>query len=420
MDDRPFWWVQETSIYKKGFRPVLRQTPLTCETGPGSPSGHVQGLSSVLYVVLKHVVDSYVIPNEKLSDCKKLTLKCIFWTLYMVLVVLVGMSRLYTATHFPHQTLLGFFAGIVTAILFVNQGRYTLTHYWHTASRPKMFLIGILMIGISFGAYWLQRLLGVDPQWSVRLAFKWCEHAEWIHVSTTPLFSLVRCCGSMFGLALSAPNATRVRNQPCHNLIIGALCTLSLLVAFQMASDAVPTSDVRLFYGCQFMLHAVCPFLLFIAIPRVARIVSFLETFFSIWMIIFIQYSAICATFYNWSLNVAVEEVYKYRHAARDFFMLLLIVQPKIFDALHLLNGHMLQQHDAHRRRYYRLTTMVLRGNKASRWTTIIPPGNILSKIGSSQFSCIFNVHLAGIGSQLQSIIHINVLFERLRFEELL
>ena len=118
MDDRPFWWVQETSVYKKGFKPILRQTPLTCETGPGSPSGHVQGLSAVFYVLLKHLINTCVTSNKKLSECTKLTLKCVIWSLYVGLVVLVGISRLYTATHFPHQTLLGLFAGNLWKILF--------------------------------------------------------------------------------------------------------------------------------------------------------------------------------------------------------------------------------------------------------------------------------------------------------------
>jgi glucose-6-phosphatase len=50
--------------------------------------------------------------------------------------------------------------------------------------------------------------IGIDPQWSVRLAFKWCEHPEWVHVNTTLLFSLVCDCGSMFGLAVATPIAT--------------------------------------------------------------------------------------------------------------------------------------------------------------------------------------------------------------------
>jgi hypothetical protein len=86
-----------------------------------------------------------------------------------------------------------------------------------------------LQMGSIFELYWMYRkvtciflaklwdfvinneniYIGIDPQWSVRLAFKWCENPEWIHVNTTPLFSLVRDCGSMFGLAMVAPVASR-------------------------------------------------------------------------------------------------------------------------------------------------------------------------------------------------------------------
>jgi hypothetical protein len=59
-----------------------------------------------------------------------------------------------------------------------------------------------------------------------------------------------------------------------HNIIVRMICALSILVAFHLAGDAVPTGDVRLFYGCQFMLHAIQPLLLFVAIPEVARLVK--------------------------------------------------------------------------------------------------------------------------------------------------
>jgi hypothetical protein len=36
----------------------------------------------------------------------------------------------------------------------------------------------------------------------------------------------------------------------------------------------VPTSDVRLFYVCQFILHAAKPYSLLIGIPHVARLVK--------------------------------------------------------------------------------------------------------------------------------------------------
>jgi len=116
MDHRPFWWVQETDVYGNGPRPVLRQTPLTCETGPGSPSGHMQGLSSLMYVVLQHFIRNFIKSSVKMDDRKKKCVRVALWTLFILLMILVGISRLYTATHFPHQTLLGLLAGSVTLI----------------------------------------------------------------------------------------------------------------------------------------------------------------------------------------------------------------------------------------------------------------------------------------------------------------
>jgi len=116
MDHRPFWWVHETDVYGEGPCPVLRQTPLTCETGPGCPSGHVQGLSSLMYVVLQHFIRNFIKSSMKMDDRKKKCVRVALWTLYILLVILVGISRLYIATHFPHQVLLGLVTGSVTLI----------------------------------------------------------------------------------------------------------------------------------------------------------------------------------------------------------------------------------------------------------------------------------------------------------------
>ena len=66
----------------------------------------------------------------------------------------------------------------------------------------------------------------------------------------------------------------RIYNQLHHNIIVRMICALSIMVAFHIAADTVPTGDVRLFYCCQFMLHAIKPLLLLIGIPEVARLVK--------------------------------------------------------------------------------------------------------------------------------------------------
>lgn len=64
MEDRPYWWVQE---YGVPGSPTLLQTPLTCETGPGSPSGHVMGFAALLYAVFRWVIHNLIESNEDLK-----------------------------------------------------------------------------------------------------------------------------------------------------------------------------------------------------------------------------------------------------------------------------------------------------------------------------------------------------------------
>lgn len=63
MEDRPYWWVWEQG----GGAVELRHTPLTCETGPGSPSGHVMGSAAVLYALLRWATANFINKNAQLS-----------------------------------------------------------------------------------------------------------------------------------------------------------------------------------------------------------------------------------------------------------------------------------------------------------------------------------------------------------------
>ncbi|XP_015777315.1 PREDICTED: glucose-6-phosphatase 2-like [Acropora digitifera] len=47
--ERPYWWVHESS---KWMNVTLKQYELTCETGPGSPSGHAMVTSAVFCLVV--------------------------------------------------------------------------------------------------------------------------------------------------------------------------------------------------------------------------------------------------------------------------------------------------------------------------------------------------------------------------------
>lgn len=52
--ERPYWWVFQNQEYLQvRFIPEeIKQFSLTCETGPGSPSGHVMVSASVWYFMI--------------------------------------------------------------------------------------------------------------------------------------------------------------------------------------------------------------------------------------------------------------------------------------------------------------------------------------------------------------------------------
>jgi len=107
-----------------------------------------------------------------------------------------------------------------------------LTPWWMKNCPRKRLLKGaVLMIALAFAAYWLQRLMGVNPQWSVKLAFKWCDSPDHVHVSTTPIFALTRDCGTALGLALSIP-AIPAQRKVSFVYFYFLLLLLNLLITF--------------------------------------------------------------------------------------------------------------------------------------------------------------------------------------------
>lgn len=66
--DRPYWWVHEVQHASDGANAnathyVLSdivQFPTTCETGPGTPSGHSMAMSAVWYVIIHSVIERLV------------------------------------------------------------------------------------------------------------------------------------------------------------------------------------------------------------------------------------------------------------------------------------------------------------------------------------------------------------------------
>ncbi|KPJ10887.1 Glucose-6-phosphatase [Papilio machaon] len=273
LEDRPYWWVQETSFYNGTRRPHLYQFSQTCETGPGCPSGHSATAATVLLLGLMWI--SHVMNDRK---CYIWWWKLIAYPVSGFALFSVVLARLYVATHFPHQCFLGILIGsfLAPALCIYVSDPY-IWKYGTGASDTGRALLwhvicALLTIAISVVTYFSLKLCGIDPQWTVQMAFRWCESPDDIHVSTTPMFALVQTTASLLGWALCVTPAVAQYRHYTRNrsLILSAFSTAIILYIFKHAQDNINRSNAFCFYSLQFLLNAIKPALLLRLAPAIA------------------------------------------------------------------------------------------------------------------------------------------------------
>uniref|UniRef100_A0A8W8JM59 Glucose-6-phosphatase n=1 Tax=Magallana gigas TaxID=29159 RepID=A0A8W8JM59_MAGGI len=187
--ERPYWWVNEVRLHDHVVNvPSLEQYSLTCETGPGSPSGHAMVTSAVLYSIGTSFIKHGVKHTGKLE-------RSLVWISFTIVLIAVNISRLFIATHFPHQVVAGSITGILLAEVVKHEhtNHLTFCHY---------IVWSLLLVSGVFLTYTGIILLGLNPLWSLDLAKKWCARSEWVHPDTTPFFAFVRDVSSLIGVGV--------------------------------------------------------------------------------------------------------------------------------------------------------------------------------------------------------------------------
>ncbi|XP_019719739.1 glucose-6-phosphatase a, catalytic subunit, tandem duplicate 1 isoform X1 [Hippocampus comes] len=192
--ERPYWWVHETHFYGAKEAPSLQQFAITCETGPGSPSGHAMGAAGVWYVMVTAVLQ--MAAEKRCPPSLYKLLRLVLWVLMGLVLLGVCMSRVYMAAHFPHQVLAGLVTGVMVAEVMSK------VKWIHGASFGTYAFTTLLLTSFAVGFYLLLKILGVDLLWTLEKAQRWCARAEWVHMDSTPFASLLRNMGSLFGLGL--------------------------------------------------------------------------------------------------------------------------------------------------------------------------------------------------------------------------
>ncbi|XP_034099543.2 glucose-6-phosphatase catalytic subunit 1 [Drosophila albomicans] len=209
---RPLWWLRE--LYANGNRNAIRSGialqshDLSCETSGGLPCAHSMSLMAFLVILSSHLSLS--------SGCRNR--KVLLYSIVGCCMISVWLSRLYLATEFLHQCLLGSYIAIST---LSNIDR----HSDYLRSRRRIHLVAIVLLlgSLATAVYFIKLRLGFDPHWSVRQAFKWCPEPTYMRHEGSPIFLLTRDLGNLMGVALSVPLELKPRKSSLSRRFGGIL-----------------------------------------------------------------------------------------------------------------------------------------------------------------------------------------------------
>uniref|UniRef100_A0A8V0ZVS0 glucose-6-phosphatase n=1 Tax=Gallus gallus TaxID=9031 RepID=A0A8V0ZVS0_CHICK len=255
--ERPFWWIHESGFASR--QPLtLRQFPVSCETGPGSPSGHCMITGAALWPLVT------ALTALASRHSKSLVLKLIPFSAYTLLLLAVGLSRVFVLAHFPHQVLGGIVAG--AALGWGLQA--------HIPATRSLGFFAATSLGLLLGSVALHRLMvaaGVDIDWSIRLATAWCKDPSWLRLDTRPFASICRVAGSSLGLGLAAGDPQRWdKPLPPRQR---AACAVLALAAVRGLQHIPQPQQVTLWYASSFLKYTAGPGMVAVLLPRIARTV---------------------------------------------------------------------------------------------------------------------------------------------------
>ncbi|XP_006819676.1 LOW QUALITY PROTEIN: glucose-6-phosphatase 2-like [Saccoglossus kowalevskii] len=252
---RPYWWVHESSLYTEETRPDILQFPITCETGPGSPSGHAMVTSSVWFIMITAFLRYKSNQQQHPEKSSHGFIFILSWLLFTLMITMVAISRLFIAAHFPHQVLLGTLVGILLAVLFNRISTDDLPLHFYVMGS------GFILI-TAIGLYGILQLLQLDPGWTVSLAIKWCSKKEYIHLDTTPFYALSRDAGCVFGLGavLAVRDKFKDKLKDNINFLAKVIAIFACLIYCSFIESVKPQSEnIIFFYFLGFLKNSLIP-----------------------------------------------------------------------------------------------------------------------------------------------------------------
>ncbi|XP_055918130.1 glucose-6-phosphatase catalytic subunit 1 [Eupeodes corollae] len=260
---RPTWWIRENN-----HRSInIKQSPFSCDTSPGFPSAHSMSFTGFVFIFLLYLNLS---PRNR-------------WLAVTLLSIPTWIACVYFGSHFLHQCI----CGSIVAVLVIESirrrrqkqmqqqppsregagaGVICMKSWRKITAIAAVTTLGLFVIGMYFAMLYA----GLDPHWSVRMAFKWCPDPYYLRHETSPIFIMCRDLGFMMGVALSSPFTNRLHQRLEPKKSIPAVVVI-VAVGFFIRSNTPKNYGRVVFVGYEFIRNAMHSYSLLTILPNLCK-----------------------------------------------------------------------------------------------------------------------------------------------------
>lgn len=117
--------------------------------------------ASILFFIIRNIIYQTHWCRKRMSK----TFRYFIWNIYVLIIGLVTLSRMYFACHFSHQCLLGSYFGMTISQMLQSK---KINRFIVEMKRTMAFFCGFCVLGLVLGTYFGHHFLGNDPQWTIQ------------------------------------------------------------------------------------------------------------------------------------------------------------------------------------------------------------------------------------------------------------
>jgi len=219
-------------------------TALAPESSFGVPSGHAQDAASLWGLLASLLRKGWVT------------------AIAVVLILMIGLSRIYLGVHFTHDVIAGWAVGLFLVLLF-NRLEKPVTAWFNRLQFGNKTLFALLVsAGIILIGYTIRWALGdwtLPPEWASNAALQWPENP--IDPLNMEGFITIGglAFGMLFALALLVKTGTRLRTdgslaQRLIRYLLGMVVVMALYLGLKMIFPSEPEALASVF---RFLRYAI-------------------------------------------------------------------------------------------------------------------------------------------------------------------